>query len=104
MGTVTLDGVTYSGTTTTCSLCLRPFGYGVGYCQCGTRFVTTTGAGWLAAEEEADPPGILSDIPAMRERAERVRARAAHKDLDGPTARLLACDVLALCEALEELG
>jgi hypothetical protein len=49
-------------------------------------------------------PGIYSDIPAMRERAERVKARARHKDLDGETARLLACDVLSLIEAMEEMG
>lgn len=63
------------------------------------------GTSWRSegAGDGPNPPGILSDIPAMRERAERVRARAEHKDLDGLTARLLAADVLALIEALEEL-
>lgn len=108
MPSVTLNGVSYSGTSISCSVCHKPVGYAEGCCQCGTRGFTTSGTGWIVVdgteEETDDPPGILSDIPAMRERAERVRARAVWKDLGGEDARQLACDVLSLIEALEELG
>lgn len=79
-----------------------------------TCIVTTTTTGtdgiWMSPDfhkpmklvDDDPPPGVMSDIPAMRERAESVKARPTHKDLDGETARLLASDILALCEALEE--
>jgi hypothetical protein len=92
-----------SGGLPTCAGCGKPVGWGLNSVQCRCSPITFH-AGQIACDTiPLDTPGILADIPAMRERAERVKARAAHKDLDGPTARLLARDVLSLIEALEEL-
>lgn len=78
------------------------------YCRCyhiltaRTTGTLTTGAFVPDAAPLCDDPGILDDLPAIKGRAERVKIRPVHKDLDGEAARLLAMDVLALIEALEE--
>lgn len=83
--------------------------YVEGTCQCSVPTITISTTSTLVSPEthgntddDDDEPGILSDIPAMIARAEQVRSRARHKDLDGETAQLLAADVLALCEVLKE--